>query len=71
MSLPLSMGRGQEKLTKEWVEPDYETPTGNDSTAAEHPPAPNTPQNLRERIRKAKRKGEQQNETHKVCNIKY
>lgn len=60
MSLP--MGRGQEKLTKEWVGPDYETPTGNDSTAAEHPPAPNTPQNLRER--EAKRKGEQQNETH-------
>lgn len=42
------MERGQEKLTKEWVEPDYEMPTGNDSTAAEHPVAPNMPQSLRE-----------------------
>lgn len=28
------------------MEPDYEMPTGNDSTAAEHPVAPNMQQSL-------------------------
>lgn len=51
MFLSLSVGKGQEKLTKEWVEPGYETPTGNGSTVVEHPAAPNTSQRLKERQR--------------------
>lgn len=49
MSLPLSMVRGQGKLTRGWVGPGFVMPAGNDLTAAEHLVAPNMPQNLRER----------------------